>query len=142
MSYHTDQADAAKKVQKAMAKPLPTYRCGDEDKAWANGETMATLLMVGDADAFDPWEDLFPAIYGSYSSDFDECAIDVLKEVLSGKKVRDDLGAEMFREMLCRADLCGYGTSPRVCFPTGAFRPLLPVLIEKWTAYSAVAWAD
>lgn len=132
------QADAAEKVRQLLTKPLPTYRCGDEEAAFASG---VDQLMVGDCDAFDPWE-LFPALYGSYSSDFDECAIDVLKEILSGKKVRDDLGAEMLREMLCRAELCGYGTSPRVCFPTSAFLPQLPALIEKWEAYSAVAWGS
>lgn len=87
---------------------------------------------------FDPWE-LFP-IYGTYSSDFDQCAIDVLEEIRDKRKARDDLGAEMFREMLCRMDLCDYGTSPRVCFSTTEFEAVLPAFIEKWKAFSKAHW--
>lgn len=90
---------------------------------------------------FDPWR-LFPCVYGSYGGDFDRCAIEVLQEVEKGEKRRDDLGAEMFREMLCTSHLCDYGTSPRVCFPTEHFRPLLPTLIEKWKAYSLIQWGE
>lgn len=87
---------------------------------------------------FDPWE-IFP-VYGTYSSDFDECAIAVLEELRDGKKVRDDLGAEMFREMLCRMELCDYGSSPRVCFPTTGFKEVLPAFIDKWKEFSAMVW--
>ena len=91
-------------------------------------------------DFFDPWE-AFP-LYGSYSDDFDKCAIDVLQEIRIKKKNRDDLGAEMFREILCSADLCDYGTSPRVCFANKEFMEILDELIEKWKAYSAAWWKD
>lgn len=111
-------------------------------------EKIAALLALpvpesphdGGAGVFDPW-DIFP-LYGSYSSDFDECALDVLRELQAGVKVRDDLGAEMFREMLCKLHLCSYGTSPRGCFPTESFREQLPAFVEKWAAYSAVQWTD
>lgn len=89
---------------------------------------------------FDPWA-IFP-VFGGYSSDFDECAIDVLTEILTGEKKRHDLGAEMFREMLCHLDLCDYGTSPRYCFATPEFKPLVSDLIEKWRRHSAIVWAD
>lgn len=88
---------------------------------------------------FDPWT-LFPSVYGTYSSDFDQCAIDVLGEINSGEKVRDDLGAEMFREMLCTSNLCNYGTSPRVCFPTPSFKKILPDLLDRWKVYSKNQW--
>jgi hypothetical protein len=90
---------------------------------------------------FDPW-DIFPALYGSYDSDFDDCAIDVLTELRDGEKRRDDLGAEMLREMLCVANLCDYGTSPRFCFPTSEFKALLPELIDKWCSYRNQHWAE
>lgn len=106
-------------------------------------QAVADLLALPDAEpgeissegTFDPWT-LFPGLYGSYSSTFDQCALDVLREVLDAKKVRDDLGAEMFREMLCTANLCDYGSSPRYCFPTTGFKPLLPDLICRWEAYT------
>lgn len=95
--------------------------------------------MYSDGECFDPW-DIFPAVYGSYSSEFDTLALDVLSDIHAGAHTRDDLASEIFREMLCTAELCTYGTSPRVCFPTPAFAPLLPALIERWRQYAAVMW--
>lgn len=111
-------------LRRLVAMPIPNdnYECGSPE-------------------FFDPWS-LFPALYGSYGGDFDKCAIEVLSEILAGKKTRDDLGAEMFREMLCNADLCDYGTSPRVCFATQEFKELIPVLIEMWRAYSMAVWGE
>lgn len=95
---------------------------------------------IGREGYFNPWG-LFPALYGTYSSDFDECAIAVLVEVYEGRKDRSDLAAEMIREMLCTSHLCTYGTSPRVCFPARQeIKALLPELIEKWTRHSALMW--
>ena len=114
------EREAAEKVAALLDLPIDEFAMGGEG-------------------TFDPWE-LFPCLYGSYSSDFDECAIAVLTELIDGNKQREDLGAEMFREMLCTAALCDYGSSPRVCFPTEDFRPLLPRLIEKWREFSALQW--
>ncbi len=94
---------------------------------------------IGVEGFFDPWA-LFPSLYGSYDQAFDICAIEVLTEVRDGQKHRDDLGAEMIREMLCTSGLCTYGTSPRFCFPDRGFEALLPALIEKWTAFSETHW--
>ncbi len=113
--------EAAEELQAMLALP------NDEQGYMSEGES------------FDPW-DLFPLLYGSYCGSFVRCAIEVLSELKDGEKRRDDLGAEMFREMLCNKHLCDYGTSPRVCFPTSNFRPLLVPLIEKWKAYSLVKW--
>lgn len=106
---------------------------------------------------FDPWA-LFPELYGSYSSQFDELAINVLEDLqtsaaaLSSKELgawskacgyrRRDLASEIFREMLCTKDFCDYGTSPRVCFATGKFAEVLPQLIEKWKAYYKATWDE
>ena len=120
--YMRIEREAAERLEELLARPL-----SDDNQ-------------TVDSDDFDPWEP-FP-VYGSYSSDFDECALDVLRELQNKTKVRDDLGAEMFREMLCKAGLCSYGTSPRVCFPNARFEKLLPDLIEKWEAYSAMMWGD
>jgi hypothetical protein len=112
------------------------------------GEKLEALLalplddgFMSTGECFEPWS-LFPCVYGSYSGDFDKCAIDALTELVEGKKRRSDLGAEMFREMLCNAHLCDYGTSPRVCFPTREFLELLPVLLEKWKAHSLAYWGQ
>ena len=117
------EREAAERVEKELAKRLPEF---ENDY----GE-----------DVFDPWE-LFPSLCGSYSGDFDRCAIEVLTEIAEGRKIRDDLGAEMFREMLCTAHLCDYGTSPRVCFAAGKFEELLPKLIQMWKAWSLVQWGE
>lgn len=89
-------------------------------------------------DDFDPWN-LFPAVYGSYDEEFDICAIDVLAGLRDGGKRRHDLGSEMFREMLCTAGFCDYGTSPRSCF-WQLDDALLAELIDKWRSYSRREW--
>lgn len=114
--------DAAAKVREVLDRP-------DECRE---------LMSVHD---FNPW-DIFPSLYGSYDSAFDQCAIDVLCEIRDKKRVRDDLAADMIREMLCTSDLCEYGTSPRFCFPTADFQALLPELIARWKAYSKRQWED
>jgi len=119
--YLKAEREAAERVEALLKLPIPEHE-----------------TELGSEGYFDPWG-LFP-LYGSYSGDFDECALDVLRELASGKKLRDDLAAEMFREILCYMNLCAYGTSPRVCFPTSAFKELLPDLIEKWQAYSDLQW--
>jgi hypothetical protein len=95
--------------------------------------------MYSDGDCFDPW-DLFPCVYGSYSSEFDDMAIEVLSDIRDKTYNRTDLAAEMFREMLCTAGLCDYGTSPRVCFPSAVFKEKLPQFIERWREYSKIRW--
>lgn len=92
-------------------------------------------------DAFDPWE-LFPSVYGSYESAFDQLAIQVLEDVRDMTHHRTDLAARMFREMLCTAELCDYGTSPRVCFPNQAFKPLIDPLLAKWKEYYRATWGE
>lgn len=95
--------------------------------------------MCSDGECFDPW-DLFPCLFGSYDSAFDDMAIEVLTEILNRR--REDLAADMFREMLCTASLCDYGTSPRSCFAIPAFRERLPQFIERWREYSKILWED
>ncbi len=113
---------AAERVAALLALPMPE----DEHE-------------IGQEGYFDPWQ-VFPALYGTYCGSFDRCAIEVLEELLRGRNQRDDLGAEMLREMLCNADLCEYGSSPRACFPTEEFRAHLPLLIERWRVYSRLHW--
>jgi hypothetical protein len=98
----------------------------------------------GGGDIFDPWE-LFPCFYGSYSSEFDEVALRVLNNLLvgvSGPKHGENVAHEMFREVLCTSDLCGYGMSPRTCWPEPEFKELLPVLILKWLKYAEAHWEE
>lgn len=114
---------AAARVREILDRPDPDHR------------------ELRSCDDFDPW-DIFPSLYGSYDSAFDECAIEVLCEIRDGRRQRQDLAADMIREMLCTADLCDYGTSPRHCFPTVEFRALLPELINRWQAYSKLSWEE
>lgn len=96
--------------------------------------------MYSDGECFDPW-DLFPSLYGTYSSDFDDMAVEVLTDIRDSTFKRDDLASDMFREMLCTTGLCDYGTSPRVCFASPRFKEMLPRLIERWQEYSQIHWA-
>lgn len=114
---------AVEKLQKHLAMPVAT-----------------DPLDNGCEGFFDPWE-IFPAFYGSYNGEFDELAIRVLTEIRD-RVFCHDLAGEMFREYLCVNNLCDYGSSPRGCFPTMRFAPLLPELIEKWKAYSAMQWSE
>lgn len=124
MVFQSD-VDAAEKVRKALDLPLAQ----DVDN-------------LGCVEYFDPW-DIFPAFYGSYSGAFDELALDVLKCIRDRRNWTDQsLAHEMFREYLCRVSLCEYGTSPRCCFPTLEFKPLLPQLIEKWFAFARLQWGE
>lgn len=122
--YQKAEREACEKVAAALVLPLPQ----DGDALGCEGE-------------FDPWQ-LFSSVYGSYDSGFDKLAIEVLEDVQNGTHTRQDLASRMFREMLCTAHLCDYGTSPRVCFPNAEFKTLLPELIEKWRAYSMIAWGE
>ncbi|WP_367347574.1 hypothetical protein [Sphingobium yanoikuyae] len=116
--YERDEIEAARKVGLALDLPL----------------------AVGAAGEFDPWE-IFPVFYGSYNAAFDKMAIGVLIAIRDQSDVtRQTLAEEMFREFLCRSALCEYGSSPRSCFPTEHFLPLLQDLIDKWHAYSKVRW--
>jgi hypothetical protein len=97
--------------------------------------------MYSDGECFVPW-DLFPCVYGSYSSAFDDMAIEVLTDILDDTFNRDDLASEMFREMLCTTGLCDYGTSPRVCSASTSFKEALPRFIERWREYASIKWKD
>lgn len=89
-------------------------------------------------DEFDPWR-LIPGMYGGYDVLFDKCAIAVLRDVRDQTRNRKDLAADMFREALCIAEFCDYGTSPRVCF--WSLNPkLLHRLIVRWTNWAEAKW--
>lgn len=120
------QAKAVKKVKAELTKPLPADENDMHDGT------------------FDPW-DMFP-IYGSYSSEFDDMALTVLRNLeraAQGKwdeQTPESLPHHIFREMLCVMELCDYGTSPRVCFANPGFEEVLPELIAKWEAYYVNVW--
>ena len=130
--YYKAQREAGEKVEALLRLPI------SEDNQTIDCET-----------EFDPWA-LFPAVYGSYSSDFDETALQVLEAIQLSNEDRHDeidwkregLAHHMIREMLSTAELCEYGTSPRVCFATSNFRPLVGKLIEKWKAYYEMQWGQ
>lgn len=123
MNYYEElEREATAAVDRLLAKPpIP-----------ADG-------LYSDGECFDPW-DLFPSLYGSYSSEFDEMALAVLSDIQDRTYHRTDLAADMFREMLCTKGLCDYGTSPRTCFASGHFTKQLPRLIERWREYSVIRW--
>lgn len=93
---------------------------------------------------FDPYEALFPHLYGSYSSDFDVAAIESLREVYLVEHAPHfaSLPHKMFKEMLCKQDLCDYGTSPRGCFAIQPFQEILPEVITRFEHYHKVYWSE
>jgi hypothetical protein len=122
-----DDLNAIDELRRQLEKPLPTEN-------WQRGT----------GEVFDPWA-AFPCLYGSYSSDFDDMAILVLDNLLNkrwGPDHGEGLAHQMFREMLCTAGLCDYGTSPRGCFPdhSTVFPEMLPLLLEKWRSYRSIQW--
>ena len=121
MTYQERQRLAAGRLRANLDRPVPT-----------------TEHEVGCEGFFDPWE-LLP-VYGTYDADFDGMAFEVLTDIIDGNVLRNDLPARMFREMLCVADLCEYGSSPRVCFPTVAAKPMFPEWLDKWRTFSSVVW--
>lgn len=126
MNYYRDRELAAAAALDAM---LSRPSIPPDDMAYSDGE------------CFNPWE-LFPCVYGSYSSEFDDMALAILGDLRDGAFNDRGLAGEMFREMMCVTGLCDYGTSPRVCFPTQLFSERLPRLIERWSEYAARKWGD
>jgi len=117
--YTKQEREAGEELEKLLAKP--------------NAPTSDYIGVIdektNEPEYFDPW-DIFP-VYGNYSSEFDDMAIKTLENLLAGTFEDKGLAYEMFREILCKKNLCDYGTSPRVCFPTTQFKELLPQLIDK-----------
>jgi hypothetical protein len=91
---------------------------------------------------FDPWEALFPHLYGGYSNDFGQVAIESLKEVMTVSHLPhfDSLPHKMFKEMLCVQELCEYGVSPRGCFPEREFGEIIEEFIRRFEHYEKVKW--
>lgn len=125
------------RLRAELAKPVTVE---GEERQW----------LRGTGEIFDPWN-IFPSLYGSYSSEFDNMAIRVLENIVHGRgrwgaDHGEGLAHEMFREMLCVAGLCNYGTSPRSCFPDyvdgESTEPLLVELLAKWRQYRDAEWAE
>lgn len=89
---------------------------------------------------FDPWP--FFGLYGHYSADFNHMAISVLKRLERRKFSQENLAENMFAELLCSKGLCEYGTSPRVCFPTGHFQRVIGDVISKWVEFDKLEWGE
>lgn len=121
------------------ARKAATDRLNEELAKPFDAEPRADGVTYGE-DEFDPWS-LFPSVYGSYSKAFDDLALRVLRNIQEREFEDDDLAAEIFREMLCTADFCSYGTSPRVCF-WDLDQVLLAALIDRWTEWSSRTWQE
>lgn len=120
--YEKIEAESIAELKKLLAKPVSADMSSED---------------------FDPW-DIFP-FYGSYSSDFDEMALETLTDILNGTylaRKEFELGREMFREILCNKELCEYGTSPRTCWANESFKELLPEYIDKWRHYFKLQWGE
>lgn len=128
MSWAEREQKAVKTVRELLNRPLAP-----------SGDLIGVIdEKTNKPEYFDPW-DIFP-VYGNYSSEFDDMAIEVLSNLLAGSTPDEKLAHEMFREMLCKMDLCDYGTSPRVCFANQKFKELLPEYIDKWKQYYKLQW--
>lgn len=115
------------KLLEALSKPNPT-----ED------------YNLGDPDYFDPWQDVISNIFGSYAGFCDVYFIETLKSIRD--KTTSDLleyrgkVAELILYIIAGHGLTDYGTSPRYPWPAHDIEDLWGTLIEKWEAYSEVAW--
>lgn len=119
------------KLQRALEKPIGIDNVTPRSDGAYYGE-----------DAFNPWNDLFDGfIFGSYSSDFDECAISVLENIRSRRFNVDTLAQNIIKEMLCSFGYCNYGSSPRVCF-WDCDDELLELLIDKWKKFHEYYWMN
>jgi len=128
--YVRVQREAGEELEKLLARPIaPT-----QDYIGVIDE------KTNESEYFDPW-DIFP-VYGSYSSEFDDMALEVLEHMQTKQFKNETLAHEMFREILCKKELCDYGTSPRVCFPSPTFEKLLPEYISKWKQYYRLQWDE
>lgn len=139
LDAQSQEEKAVNRVKAIMARPIAS-EVDYESGAWGS------IFRDGTPIYFNPW-DIFPAVYGTYSSDFDDCALDVLQGLLSRGVAptpapQHGLASEMFKEMLCVACLANYGTSPRVCFPTLMFKQILPELIKLWTEHRQRMWEN
>lgn len=128
MGWKEREEQAIINVKKLLSRPIAP----SEDYIGVIDE------KTNEPEYFDPW-DIFP-VYGNYSSEFDEMALEVLENLLDGNRKDETLAHEIFREILCKMDLCDYGTSPRVCFPNTEFKELLPEFITKWKSYYELNW--
>ena len=128
--YQKLEREAGEELESLLSKPIaPT------------SDLIGVIDEITDKSKyFDPW-DIFP-IYGSYSSAFDCMALGVLENLASSSFEEEELAHEIFREMLCNKNLCDYGTSPRLCFPTPELRELLPKLIRMWKEYYELIWGE
>lgn len=127
--YEKREREAGEELERLLARPMASTG----DVIGAISET------TNEPEYFDPW-DMFPCLYGSYSSVFDDMALEVFENMLNGNRKDETLAHEMFREILCNKNLCDYGTSPRVCFPTSIFKKLLPEYLSKWKEYYQITW--
>lgn len=93
---------------------------------------------------FEPWEALFPHLYGGYSADFGVVAIESLEEVMNcvHSPHVDSLPHKMFKEMLCVQELCEYGSSPRVCFAETEFKEIIEEVISRFKHYEKIYWIN
>lgn len=106
-----------------------------------NSDAYWDAFTEGEVNMFDPQE-VFPCFYWTYSSAFDQMAIEVLECIRDrGDWTTQPLSHEMFREVLCRMDFCDYGSSPRGCF--WRLEPeLLDALIAKFKEHLDVFWGE
>jgi hypothetical protein len=107
---------------------------------------LLALLRTDDPEecSFDPWE-LFPAVYGSYSEDHGEAAIEALQRVLKVKEFSGPptIGVELFMEMLCTQELAGYGMSPRTAWLESGGPQHVSIMkewLERFIRYENERW--
>lgn len=121
------------RVARAICIGNPDFKMGTDGEGGLLWEMYADQARAAIAAMREPTEAMI---------DEGGCFVGACDVTINGVRRRDDLGADIFREMLCVSDLCSYGTSPRVCFPTQPFKALLPALIEKWRAYAVLVWGE
>lgn len=98
-----------------------------------------------DPQYFSPWNDLFPRVFGSYSSAMDDVFIDALKVTRGGEgqphdrrnifRAKHGDAGELALYILAGHGFTEYGTSPRTAWPDPTVADQWDLLITKWENY-------
>lgn len=101
--------------------------------------------MYSSGEFFEPWQELFPNIYGNYSSEMDVLFIEALKAVRD-RQLREYQekykAGELVMYILAGHELIDYGTSPRVGYANPVIADLWQTLIDRWIEYYEIAWDE
>lgn len=102
--------------------------------------------LIGAEGYFDPW-DAFDGIIGAYSSDIDECAVEIMQAVIDRNTfavlaTTECPFAEFFLHILAGHNYVDYGTSPRGAWATFGSENVFRKFVGMWREWNVLKWSD